>query len=83
MVNRVLRKLFMPEIKKVRGNRRRIHNEELHELYSSHQILFGRINGLGMWHVLRGAYRVLVEKTEGKRPLGRPRRRWEDNIRKD
>ena len=51
-----------------------------------HPILFGRsnreeCNGPGMWHVWgRGVYRVLVRKPEGKRPLGRPRRRWEDNI---
>ena len=51
----------------------------LNDLYSSPVI------GLGMWHVWvrRGVYRILVGKPEGKRPLGRPRRRWVDNIRTD
>ena len=58
---------------------------------TAHPILFGVIKSRRMrwaWHVARmgerrGVYRVLVGKLEGKRPLGRPRRRWEDNIKMD
>jgi hypothetical protein len=68
---------------------KKFHNEKLHILYSSpniRQIKSRRIRWAG--HVERKgeerkAYRVLVGKTEGKRPLGRPRRRWEDEIRMD
>jgi len=67
-----------------------LHNEELNDLYSSPNIVrvvkSGRMRSAG--HVARmgeerGAYRVLLGKPEGKRPLGRPRRRWVDNIRMD
>jgi hypothetical protein len=67
-----------------------LHNDELHSLYSSPNIVrvikLRRIRWAG--HVAhmgegRGAYRVLVGRFEGKRPLGRPRRRWEDNIKMD
>jgi hypothetical protein len=54
---------------------RKLHNEELNNLYSSPSIV-----GVGEE---RGVHRVLVGKPEGKRPLGRPRRRWEDNIKMD
>ena len=69
---------------------RRLHNEELNDLYSSPNIVrvikSRRIRWAG--HLARmgegrGMYRVLVGKPEGKRPLGRPRRRWEDNIKTD
>jgi len=69
---------------------RRLHNEELNDLYSSPNsvrvIKSRRMRWVG--HVARmgeerGAYRVLVGEPEGKRPLGRPRRRWVDNIRMD
>jgi len=69
---------------------RRLHNEELNDLYSSPNIVrvitLKRMGWAG--HVTRmgeerGAYGVLVGKPEGKRPLGRPRRRWVDNIRID
>ena len=69
---------------------RRLHNEELYDLYSSPNIVrvikSKRMRWVG--HVARmgeerGVYRVLVGKPEGKRPLGRPRRRWVDNIRMD
>jgi hypothetical protein len=72
------------------GSWRKLHNDELHSLYSSPNIV--RVIKLrGMWlagHVEcmgegRGVYRVLVSRPEGKRPLGRPRRRWEDNIKMD
>jgi hypothetical protein len=67
-----------------------LHNEELHGLYSSPGIVRGirarRIGWAG--HVarmgeVRGAYNTLVGRPEGRRPLGRPRRRWEDNIKMD
>jgi hypothetical protein len=72
------------------GDWRRLHNEELNDLYSSPNIVrvikLRRMRWAG--HVARmgeerEAYRVLVGKPEGRRPLGRPRRRWLDNIRID
>jgi hypothetical protein len=88
--SRVLRRIFGPKRDKVIGGRRKLHNEELHNLYSSPNII-GTIKLRRMrWaeHVAcmcekRNAYRVLVGKSKGKRPLGRPRRRWEDNIKMD
>jgi len=85
--NRLLRRIFGP--KKDEGTRewRKLHNEELNDLYYSPNIV-GVIKSRRMrWagHVARmrerrGVYRVLVGKPQGQRPLGRPRRRWEDNI---
>jgi hypothetical protein len=69
---------------------RRLHNEELNDLYSSPNIIrvikSRRMRGAG--HVARmgekrGAYRILVGSPEGRRPLGRPRRRWEEDIKMD
>jgi len=85
----VLRRTFGPKREQVIGDWRRLHNEELHNLYTSPNIrviTLRRIRGAG--HVarmgkMRNAYKTLVGKPEGKRPLGRPRRRWEDNIRLD
>jgi hypothetical protein len=64
-----------------------LHNDELHDLYSSPNIVRVIKSRRMRWagHVARvgegrGVYRVLVGRLEGKRPLGRPRRRWEDNI---
>jgi hypothetical protein len=83
--NRVLRRIFGPKRDEVRGEWRKLHNEELHILYSStnaiRQIKSRRMRCAG--HVTRmgedrNVYRVLMGKPEGKRPLGRPRRRWED-----
>ena len=66
----------------------KLHNAELHALYSSPNIIKSLKSRRLRWagHVARmeqsrNAYRVIVGKPEGKRPLGRPRRRWEDNIR--
>jgi hypothetical protein len=77
--NRALRKIFGPKGDEVRGEWRRLHNKELYDLYSPPDIIWvikRRMRWLG--HVARivdrrGAYRVLVGKSEGKRPLGRPR----------
>ena len=88
--NRVLRRIFGSRRDKVTGEWRKLHNEELNDLYCSPNTV-GVIKSSRMrWagHVAdmgerRGVYRVLVGKPEGKRPLGRPRHRWEDNIKKD
>jgi hypothetical protein len=88
--NRVLRRIFGAKRDEVTGEWRKLHNKELHDLYFSPSII--RIIKLRKmrWagHVARieekrNAYRLLVGKPEGKRPLGRPRCRWVDNIRKD
>jgi hypothetical protein len=87
---RVLRRIFGPKRDEVTGGWRKLHNEELHGLYSSPSIVrvikARRMRWAG--HVahtgeVRGAYNILVGRPEGRRPLGRPRRRWEDNIRMD
>jgi hypothetical protein len=88
--NRVLRRIFGPKRDEVTGEWRKLHNEELHDLYSSPSII-RIVKGRRMrWagHVARmgekrNAYRLLVGKPEGRRPLGRQRRRWLDNIRMD
>jgi hypothetical protein len=88
--NRVLRRIFGPTRGEVTGEWRKLHNGELHNLYSSPDII-GQIKSSRMrWagHVARmregrSVYRVLVGKTEGKRPLKRSRRRWEDGIKMD
>ena len=85
--NRVLRRIFGPKRDGVTGEWRKLHNEELNDLYSSPNtarvIKSRRMRWAG--HVARMeegrvVTKVLVGKPEGKRPLGRPRRRWEDNI---
>ena len=87
--NRVLRRVFEPRRDEVTGELRKLHNEELTNLYSLPNILRvvkSRMRWAG--HVARmgegrGVHRVLVGKPKGKRPLGRHRRRWEDNIKMD
>jgi len=86
----VLRRIFGPRRDEVTGEWRRLHNEELNDLFSSPNIVRVIKSGRMRWagHVARmgeerGVYRVMVGKPEGKRPLGRPRRRWVDNIRMD
>jgi len=88
--NRVLRRVFGPKRDEVTGYWRKLHNEELNDLYCSPNILrvikSRRIRWAGhVAHVGEGrvVYRVLMGKPEGKRPLGRPRRRWEDNMKMD
>jgi hypothetical protein len=84
--NRVLRRIFGPNRDEVTRVWRKLHNEKLHNLYSSPTIVRLRMRWAGNVAWLgerRGVYRVLVGKPEGKRPLGRPRRRWEDNIKAD
>jgi len=86
--NRVLKRIFGPKKDGVTGEWRELHNEELNDLYSSSNI-FRVIKSTRMrWagHVARmgkrrGVCRVLVGKPKEKRPFGRPRLRWEDNIR--
>jgi hypothetical protein len=87
--NRVLR-IFGPKRDEVTGGWRRLRNEELNDLYSSPNIIRVIKSRRKRWagHVARmgegrGAYRILVGRPEGRRPLGRPRRRWEDNIKMD
>ena len=86
----MLRRIFGSKRAKVTGEWRKLHNEELNDLYCSPNtfrvVTSRRIRWAG--HVarigeMRGVYRVFVGKPEGKRPLGRPKRRWEDNIKMD
>ena len=88
--NRVLGRVFGPKKDEVIGGWRKLHNEDLSDLYSLPHIVrvvksrkmkcAGHMARMGEG---RGVHRVLVGKPEGKRPLGRPRRRWEDNIKMD
>jgi hypothetical protein len=85
--NRVLRRIFGPKRDEVTGEWSKLHNEELHNLYSCPNIIRQVKSRKMRWagHVARmgedrNMFRVLIGKLEGKRPLGRPRRRWEDGI---
>jgi hypothetical protein len=88
--NRVLRRIFGPKGEEVTGKWEKLHSGELHILYSSpdiiRQIKSRRMGWAG--HVARmgerrNVYRVLVGKPEGKRPLERPRRRWDNGTKMD
>ena len=89
--NMMLRGIFGPRRDEVTGEWRRLHNKELNDLYSSPNIVreinysrrmrwAGHVARMGE---VRGVYTVLVGKPEGKRSMGRPRRKWVDNIRTD
>jgi hypothetical protein len=85
----VLRKIYGPK-REEDGSWRKMHNDELHSLYSTTNIIRVIKSRRMSWagHVARmgegrGVYRVFVGRPEGKRPLGRPRHRWEDNIKMD
>jgi hypothetical protein len=85
----LLRRIFGPK-RDQDGSWRKLHNDELHSLYSSPSVVRVIKSRRMRWagHVARmgegrGVYRVLVGRSEGKRPLGRPGRRWEDNIKLD
>jgi hypothetical protein len=88
--NRVLSRVFGLKRDEVTGEWRKLHNEEMNDLYSLPNIVrvvksrrmrwAGHVSRMGEE---RGVHRVLVGKPEGKRPLGRHRRRWEDNIKMD
>jgi hypothetical protein len=88
--NRVLSRVYGPKRDEVTGDWRKLHNEELNGLYSLPSIVRvvkpRRMRWAG--HVAcmgeeRGVHRMLIGKPEGKRPMGRPRRKWEDNIKMD
>jgi hypothetical protein len=88
--NRVVRRTFGPKRDEVAGDCRKLHNEELNDLYSSPNIIgviksrrVGWAGYAARMRKRRGVYRVLVGKPDGKRPLGRHRHRWEDNIKMD
>jgi hypothetical protein len=89
-VIRVLRRIFGPKRQETVGDWRRLHNEELHNFYASPDVIkviksrrmihAGHVTRMGD---IRNVYKTSVRKPQGKRPLGRPRRRWEVNIRID
>jgi hypothetical protein len=86
--NRVRRRIFGPESEEVARDWRRLHNEELHNFYTSQNMIRViksrkiRLAGhVARMEEMRNAQTILVGKPEGKRPLGRPRRRGVNNIR--
>jgi len=88
--NRVLRRIFGPKLDEITGEWRKLHYEELNDLYSTPNIVrviksrrMRCVANVARMVERRGIYRVLVGKPEGKRPLGRPSCRWEDNIKMD
>jgi hypothetical protein len=88
--NRVLRRIFGPKRDEETGGWRELHNEELHNLYSSPSIIRMIKSRSMRWaeHVARmlekrNAFRILVASQKDRRPLGRPRRRWVDNNKMD
>ena len=87
--NRVLRRVFGPKRDEVTGKWRKLHSEEIMDLYSLTNIVRvvksekNEVGGKCGAHGGRGVHMVLVGKPEGKMPLGKPRRRWKDNIKMD
>jgi len=85
--NGALRRIFGPKRDEITGDLRKLHNEELNDLYFSPRIVWVIKLRIMRWaghaermEERRDVFRVLVGKPEGKRPFGRSRRRWEDNI---
>jgi len=88
--NMLLRRIFGPRRDEVTGEWMRMHKEKLNDLYSSPNIVrviksrrMRWAGNVGRMGEERGVCRFLVGKPKGKRPLGRPKRRWVDNIRMD
>jgi hypothetical protein len=88
--NRVLRRIFVPKRYEVVGGWRKLHDEELHDLYSSPSIIRVIKSKRRIWagyvariEAKRNAYSILAGKPEEQRQLGTPRRRWVDNIKMD
>jgi hypothetical protein len=88
--NRVLRRIFGPKRDEVTGGWRKLHNEDLRGLYSSPSIIrvirarnIRRAGHVACMGDVRGSCNILVGRPEGRRPLGRPRHRWEHNIKID
>ena len=86
----MLRRIFGAKRGEVTGEWRKSHNEELNDLYSSPNIVWVVKSRIMRWAYhearvgeRRDVYRVLVGKPKGKRPPGRPKRRWENNIKMD
>jgi len=87
---RMLRKILGPKRDKVTGELRRLHKKELYEIYFSSNIIRVSKSTIMRWagHVARmvdrrGVHAVLVGRPEGKRPFGKPRHSWEDNVKMD
>jgi hypothetical protein len=88
--NRVLRRIFGPKKDEFTGGWRKLHNKELYDLYSSSSIItiirsrrMKQVGHIAQMGAKRNTYRLLVGKPEGRRPLGRPRCSWIDNIKMD
>jgi len=84
--NGVLRRIFESKRDEVTREWRKLHDEKLDDLYSSRntvRVIKSRRMRVALMVERRGVYRFLVRKREGKRPIGRPRRKWEDNIKMD
>jgi hypothetical protein len=85
-----VRRIFRPKGEKVERGWRRLHDKELHNLYASPNIIREIMSRRMRWEGyvacmadMRNAHKILVGIREGKRPVARPKRRWEDNIRLD
>jgi hypothetical protein len=79
----VLRRIFGPERDEVTGGWRKLHQEKLHNFYCSPDIIRAMGGACSMHGEMRNAFKIMVGKPEGKRPLGKPKHRWEDVIKMD